>query len=84
MMMGFGLLIMLAVLTLPILLIAGLVIWMVRPDTRRTGPPPLTEDRLPAMPSRPPSAGAGLACSHCGAGLQPEWTHCPQCGAPAG
>lgn len=21
-------------------------------------------------------------CSHCGAGLQPDWTHCPQCGAP--
>jgi hypothetical protein len=23
-------------------------------------------------------------CSHCGAGLQENWTHCPQCGAPAG
>jgi hypothetical protein len=23
-------------------------------------------------------------CSHCGAGLQEDWTHCPQCGAPAG
>jgi hypothetical protein len=21
-------------------------------------------------------------CAHCGAGLQPEWSHCPQCGAP--
>jgi len=21
-------------------------------------------------------------CSHCGAGLQEGWTHCPQCGAP--
>jgi len=21
-------------------------------------------------------------CVHCGAGLQAEWTHCPQCGAP--
>ncbi len=21
-------------------------------------------------------------CSHCGAGLQSGWTHCPQCGAP--
>jgi uncharacterized paraquat-inducible protein A len=21
-------------------------------------------------------------CSHCGAGLQDDWTHCPQCGAP--
>lgn len=23
-------------------------------------------------------------CSHCGAGLQEDWTHCPQCGAPIG
>jgi len=23
-------------------------------------------------------------CSHCGAGLQENWTHCPQCGAPVG
>lgn len=21
-------------------------------------------------------------CSHCGAGLRDDWTHCPQCGAP--
>jgi len=21
-------------------------------------------------------------CAHCGAGLQADWTHCPQCGAP--
>ncbi len=21
-------------------------------------------------------------CVHCGAGLQPGWSHCPQCGAP--
>lgn len=27
---------------------------------------------------------AKLFCSHCGAGLQADWTHCPQCGAPVG
>ncbi len=21
-------------------------------------------------------------CAHCGTGLQGDWTHCPQCGAP--
>ena len=26
--------------------------------------------------------GADRFCSHCGAGLQDDWTHCPQCGAP--
>lgn len=24
---------------------------------------------------------AKRSCSHCGAGLQVGWTHCPQCGA---
>jgi hypothetical protein len=23
----------------------------------------------------------GRYCAHCGAGLQADWTHCPQCGA---
>jgi len=83
MMMGLELLIMLAILVVPILLIAGLVIWMVRPGTRRDNFPSVV-DRLSAAPVHPPSSSAGCVCSHCGAGLQPEWTHCPQCGAPAG
>ena len=24
----------------------------------------------------------GHYCAHCGTGLQADWTHCPQCGAP--
>ena len=31
-----------------------------------------------------PSPDAKRFCSHCGAGLQESWTHCPQCGAPVG
>jgi uncharacterized paraquat-inducible protein A len=31
---------------------------------------------------QPPAPKAELYCSHCGAGLQYEWSHCPQCGAP--
>ena len=31
-----------------------------------------------------PSPDAKHFCSHCGAGLQGDWTHCPQCGAPIG
>lgn len=23
-------------------------------------------------------------CTHCGAGIKPEWSYCPQCGAPVG
>jgi len=30
-------------------------------------------------PTTPPAV---RYCSHCGAGLQSDWTHCPQCGAP--
>jgi len=29
-----------------------------------------------------PGPDAKRSCSHCGAGLQEGWTHCPQCGAP--
>jgi hypothetical protein len=28
------------------------------------------------------SSAAARYCAHCGAGLQAEWTHCPQCGTP--
>lgn len=31
-----------------------------------------------------PGPDAKRFCSHCGAGLQEDWTHCPQCGAPVG
>ncbi len=80
--MGFGLLMMLAVLALPIVLIAGLVILWVgvgRNPTESTPPASQTAKGV--------STAASLTervCSHCGTRLQPEWTHCPQCGAPAG
>jgi hypothetical protein len=32
--------------------------------------------------SDPTSATTPRYCSHCGGSLQPDWTHCPQCGAP--
>lgn len=78
MMMGFGFLIMLAILVIPILLIAGLIFLLVKPNIQQkvTRPPVV-------MPGEA-SPNSGRTCSHCGAGLQPEWTHCPQCGAPAG
>ncbi len=39
-------------------------------------------------PSQPAVAGASAggssqkACSHCGAAIHPDWSHCPQCGTP--
>ena len=78
MMMGFGFLVMLAVLALPILLIAGLGFLLVNQNNRQKTTQP------PVVAPGAPSPGAGRTCAHCGAGLQVEWTHCPQCGAPAG
>lgn len=82
-MMGFGLFFMLAVLAIPILLVAGLVIWLMKPGNQQNNSQP-TVVRPPTAAPRAPSTSAGRVCSHCSAGLQPEWSHCPQCGAPTG
>ena len=78
MMMGLGFLVMLAVLAVPIVLLAGLVLLMIRPIIRKPDAQPATG----ALQSVPDSNRS--TCSHCGAQLRPEWAHCPQCGAPAG
>ena len=36
----------------------------------------------PGVPTNQPAPKADRYCSHCGAGLQSDWSHCPQCGAP--
>ena len=87
MMMGFGLLFMLAVLAIHVLLIVGLVVWMMRTNQQTNPPLPAANPQVaipPKVVSPAPSLSAARVCSHCGAGLQPEWTHCPQCGAPIG
>lgn len=77
-MMGLGFLIMLGILALPILLIAALVAWKLKPNIHRNYPQaPMTSP--PRM-----QTSTNEVCSHCGAGLRPEWGHCPRCGAPAG
>ena len=80
-MMGFGFLVMLLVFALPIVGIVALVIWL--SNANRQG-------NLFGLDSpsekREQVTGSGMKrfCSHCGAGLQANWTHCPQCGAPIG
>ncbi len=71
-MMGFGMLMMMVVVTLRIVLI-GVLVWALI----RKGSP---ANQAPAVPFTP--VNAGRACTHCGAALQPGWTHCPQCGSP--
>jgi hypothetical protein len=84
MMMGLGFLIMLAILAVPILLVIGLVILLVRPVIAQTSPSGALARAPSAVPMAAPQAdvSATTTCSHCGAQLQPEWVHCPQCGAP--
>ena len=77
--MGFGFVFMLLVIGLPLAGIIAMVVWLV--NTNKVGNP---------FSANPPSGkqeqveGQRMkrTCSHCGAGLQDGWTHCPQCGAP--
>ncbi len=87
-MFGVGLLVMLVVIGLPILLVVALLGGTSGLQPTQNQPVPLLQNSPPAgnstltQPSQPASAPARY-CSHCGAGLQADWTHCPQCGAPA-
>ena len=80
-MMGFGFLLMLLVVVLPILGVIALVVWLV--NTNRFGNPfgenPPSEKR-----GQVESQGTNRTCSHCGTSLQVDWIHCPQCGAGIG
>lgn len=71
-MMVFGLVALLLIIALPILLVVFLV-------QRPAGFP-----GAPALPTRPmfPGGEQDITCSHCSQKLQPEWAHCPHCGAP--
>ena len=73
-MMGFGLIVLFLLVAIPVVLI-GVLVWAF---TRNPNP----AIRQPMVPFIGPAAGR--FCSHCGAGLQDGWSHCPQCGAPVG
>lgn len=78
-MLLFGLLFLLLVIGLPILLILAVVAGVWALAGRRSGSPASSPgyDRDVA-----PAVSFTRYCSHCGQGLQADWTHCPQCGAP--
>ncbi len=84
--MMFGMILMVWVIVLPIL-VAGLLLGgavVFNQNQAHNQPTNLTQ--IPVY--RPTANTSTLAaeparfCSHCGAGLQADWTHCPQCGAP--
>jgi hypothetical protein len=85
-MFGMALLIMLLVFGLPLLLVIAVLGGV---------PGFLQKQNRPADGAQKPvSAASNLVvqlgqavvparyCAHCGAGLQTDWTHCQQCGAP--
>ena len=75
-MMGFGFLFMLLVLAVPVVLIVALAIWLFNKSTQKS----VNTLFSPAQPSA--TQLSERTCSHCGTQLQPNWSHCPQCGAP--
>jgi hypothetical protein len=80
-MMGFGFLSMLLVIALPIVGIVALIIWLSNANRQGNlfGLNSPSERR-----EQTPSSGSKRFCSHCGAGLQADWTHCSQCGTSVG
>jgi hypothetical protein len=77
-MMGFGFLIMLLVLVVPVVLIVALAIWLINKSSQKNIFTPLPSVKGSAA-APPPQV-----CSHCGTRLQADWLHCPQCGAATG
>ena len=73
-MMGFGFLFV-------IVIVIALVVWL----NKANGNGDLFNTNQSFLNSnQATNPGAERFCSHCGAGLQKNWAHCPQCGAPIG
>ncbi len=86
MMFGFGWLMMLVVIGLPILLVVILLVVAAGFFQNRPLSMPYNQNRpqvyQPSKDIKDSITTAARFCSHCGAGIQPDWSHCPQCGAP--
>jgi hypothetical protein len=85
-MFGLGWLMMILVIGLPILLVVlvlgGTVGFLQIRDHSSITAQNQSPGYHSAVNSAPLASPAARYCSHCGAGLQSDWTHCPQCGAP--
>jgi hypothetical protein len=85
-MFGFGLLMMLLVIGLPVLLLILLLGGAAGILQNKNQSVSTNQDQSPVYRPMLNSNASALAssryCSHCGVGLQSDWTHCPQCGAP--
>jgi hypothetical protein len=85
-MFGFGLLMMLLVIAVPVLLLVlllgGAAGFLQNKDHNVSTNQAQSPVYRPMLKSDPSALTSSRYCSHCGAGLQSDWTHCPQCGAP--
>lgn len=77
-MLLFGVLFMLVVVGLPILLIVAAVVGVWGLSSRRSGSVASSPEFVRPVA---PAVSFNRLCSHCGQGLQADWTHVPQCGA---
>ncbi len=86
MIFGLGWLMMLLVIGIPVLLVILVVAGAAGLLQNQTQSVPAIQNQAQVIPSSgvtaPATTPAARYCSHCGAGLQSDWTHCPQCGAP--
>lgn len=86
-MMGIGLLIMLLVIGFPILLVIALLGGATGILQKQNRQSDVMQKPIYATSNTVTQSGQAEVistryCAHCGAGLQADWTHCPQCGAP--
>lgn len=82
-MMIFGIIFMGLVIALPILLIVAIIAGVWGVAGRRGMPSFSTSSPVQTGLQVQPAAQFPRYCSHCGQGLQADWTTCPKCGAPA-
>jgi len=82
-MMGVGLLFLLLLIGLPILLVIVLLGGSAGFLQKQNRPADVVQRSVYSTSSQAVVASTRY-CSHCGAGLHADWTHCPQCGAPIG
>ena len=84
--MMFGWLMMLVVVGLPVLLAVGLLVGAFGFLKNQSIGAKYTQNQptvnQPDININQSSQEIRRYCSHCGAGLQSDWTHCPQCGSP--
>lgn len=86
-MMVIGLLVILLIIGIPVLLVIALLggtagFLQKQNHASDVMQRPVYVTSSPIVQSNQTGVPSARYCRHCGAGLQADWTHCPQCGAP--